>query len=57
MHVTIFAYLDPGTGSLLVQSVIGAVVGVGIFGRRVISNAGRRAKNLLTRTREEVTEK
>jgi hypothetical protein len=56
MHLTIFAYLDPGTGSLLVQSVIGAVVGVGIFGRRIISNAGRRAKNLITRSREEATE-
>lgn len=27
---SLFAYLDPGTGSFLVQIVIGAVVGVGV---------------------------
>lgn len=26
----IFAYLDPGTGSIIIQAVIGAVVGIGV---------------------------
>lgn len=29
----IFAYLDPGTGSLILQATIGVVVGAGIFFR------------------------
>jgi hypothetical protein len=52
--LTHFAYLDPGTGSLLIQSVIGAVAGIGIFGRRAISNASRRAKTLFTRSRDDI---
>jgi hypothetical protein len=27
----VFAYLDAGTGSLIVQSVIGAIVGIGVI--------------------------
>lgn len=27
----LFAYLDAGTGSIIIQAIIGAVVGVGIF--------------------------
>jgi hypothetical protein len=45
MHVlTQFAYLDAGTGSLIIQAVIGAVAAVGVFGRRTIGNI----KNKLT---------
>lgn len=51
-----FAYLDPSTGSLLIQSVIGAVAGVGIFGRRAITNAGRRARLFFAKSREEIEE-
>lgn len=58
MHVVFnFAYLDPSTGSLLIQSVIGAVAGVGIFGRRAIGNAGRRAKLFFSKTKEEAEER
>ena len=28
-----FAYIDPGTGSFLVQGVIAAVIGVGVAGK------------------------
>lgn len=31
-----FAYLDPGTGSLIIQSLIGAIAGVAVFGRRML---------------------
>lgn len=30
MGIDLFAYLDPGTGSFIVQALIGAAVGVGI---------------------------
>lgn len=31
-----FAYIDPGTGSLIIQSLIGAVAGIAVFGRRAL---------------------
>lgn len=46
-----FAYLDPTTGSLLIQSVIGAVAGIGVFGRRAIANTGRKAKTMFSRSK------
>lgn len=37
MHVAhFFAYLDPGTGSLIIQSLIGAAAGIAVFGRRTL---------------------
>lgn len=37
MHLLFhFAYLDPGTGSLIIQSLIGAIAGVAVFGRRML---------------------
>ena len=36
MHVlNHFAYLDAGTGSLIIQSLIGIVAGVAVFFRRI----------------------
>lgn len=29
-HLMIFAYLDPGSGSLILQAVLGGVAGVGV---------------------------
>ncbi|MEX2014753.1 MAG: hypothetical protein WD885_02355 [Candidatus Saccharimonadales bacterium] len=29
--MSIFAYLDPGTGSLVIQSIIGAVLAIGVL--------------------------
>jgi hypothetical protein len=34
-HVLYFAYLDPGTGSLIIQSLIGAIAGIAVFGRKI----------------------
>lgn len=40
MHLLFhFAYLDPGTGSLIIQSIVGAIAGVLVFGRRYITSA------------------
>lgn len=35
-HLFNFAYLDPGTGSMIIQAVIGITAGVGLFGRKAI---------------------
>jgi len=36
MHVlNHFAYLDAGTGSLIIQSLIGIIAGVAVFFRRI----------------------
>jgi hypothetical protein len=38
MHlVQHLAYLDPGTGSLIIQSLIGAIAGIAVFGRRILT--------------------
>ncbi len=44
-----FAYLDAGTGSLIVQSIIGVVAGVIVFGRRLIGNASHKASKLFSK--------
>lgn len=44
-----FAYLDPGTGSMIVQSFVGVLAGAVVFGRRVIMNAFRKVKSLFAR--------
>lgn len=34
---TAFAYIDPGTGALLVQGLIGALTAIALFWRRVMA--------------------
>jgi hypothetical protein len=39
MHiVSHFAYLDAGTGSLIVQSLIGIVAGIAVFWRKLLAS-------------------
>jgi hypothetical protein len=41
----LFAYLDPGTGSMLIQTVIGAVAGAAYIGRKwlaIVAATGKR---------------
>lgn len=46
MHIIVrFAYLDPGTGSLIIQSIIGIAAGVAFFGRRTFSSLGHKIKH------------
>jgi hypothetical protein len=33
----VFSYLDPGTGSMLVQSIIGGIAGIAYLGRKQFS--------------------
>jgi hypothetical protein len=44
-----FAYIDPGTGSLFLQAIIGAVLGGLFFFRRVITKASMKVKKVLRR--------
>ncbi len=48
-HLIHFAYLDPGTGSIIIQSLIGLGAGIALFGRRMIGSVGRKAKSLLAK--------
>ncbi len=41
---SLFAYLDPGTGSMLVQSLIGIIAGVGLFGRKALHSIRAKGK-------------
>lgn len=51
MHViTHLAYIDTGTGSLVIQSIVGVAAGVGVFGRRAISNFGHKVRNIFSKT-------
>ena len=47
----VFAYIDPGSGSLLVQALIAALVAVPIFFRQQIGRAVRAVRG----TRSEAT--
>lgn len=45
----LFGYLDPGTGSLAVQSIVGAAIGLAYTGRKTIANlVGRLRKKPTT---------
>jgi hypothetical protein len=48
-HLFNFAYLDPSTGSLIIQSVIGAIAGISVFGRNAIRNASGKVKQLFSK--------
>jgi hypothetical protein len=37
-HLFQFAYLDAGTGSLIIQSIIGLFAGIAVFGHRMKNN-------------------
>jgi hypothetical protein len=44
----ILAYLDPGTGSIIAQSVIGVLAGIGLFGRRLFMGLITKVRNLFS---------
>ena len=44
-HFFTFAYLDAGTGSMVIQSIIGIAAGVGLFGRKALTSIRSRKKN------------
>lgn len=45
----IFAYIDPGTGSLFLQAIIGVVLGGLFFFRRAITKVSMKVKKVLRR--------
>jgi hypothetical protein len=44
-----FAYLDPSTGSIVIQSLIGIIAGVTVFGRNAIQQISAKAKRLFSK--------
>lgn len=54
LHV---GYLDPGTGSIIIQAVVGVTAGIAIFGRRMVSNVSQKARSLFNRRRDEAEDK
>lgn len=50
-----FAYLDPGTGSLIIQSLIGVVAGVSVFGRNAIRTVSAKARTLFSKDDSQAT--
>jgi|GEM_PF-2463174 len=44
-----FAYLDPSTGSIVIQSLIGVIAGVTVFGRNAIMQMRIKAKRLFSK--------
>ena len=62
VHLFKFAYLDPGTGSMVIQSLIGVAAGVALFGRKAVNNVRSKfkhgSKNIRTaKTETKVTNK
>jgi hypothetical protein len=45
-----FAYLDPNMGSVVFQSIVGVVAGVGVFGRKLFSGLGQKVKGIFSRS-------
>jgi len=41
MHCLIVAYIDPGSGSLLLQLLVGSIVGLGLFFRHNLARVLR----------------
>lgn len=52
-HLFKFAYLDPGTGSMIIQSLIGVAAGVALFGRKALTSFRGRTKRKDTTTKKE----
>jgi len=54
----LFAYLDPGSGSLFIQSIIGIMLAGGVFFRRHISRFFHKTRSLFgKRSKDEQKEK
>lgn len=51
--MTTFGYLDAGTGSIIIQSIVGVAAGVAVFGRRALYSAGHRLKSIFSRSESE----
>jgi len=45
-----FAYLDPGTGSIVIQALIGVTAGVALFGRKTIGLLVTKFRSLFSKS-------
>jgi hypothetical protein len=52
MHiVSHFAYLDAGTGSLIIQSLIGIIAGIAVFWRKLLATFKLKFGSLFKKTK------
>jgi hypothetical protein len=49
-HV-VFAYLDPGSGSIIIQALIAGLVAIPVVFRRQVARGARAARRVLGRSR------
>lgn len=42
-------YLDPGTGSIIIQAVVGVTAGIAVFGRKAVGAVSSKARSLFSR--------
>lgn len=49
----IMAYLDPGTGSIIIQAVVGAAAGIAIFGRKFFGNITHKVRSIFSRKNDD----
>jgi len=57
LHIhSVFAYLDPSYGSVVFQSIVGVVAGVGVFGRKIFSGLGHKVKGIFSRSESSKSE-
>ena len=50
LKLIVFNYLDAGTGSIIVQSIVGVAAGIAVFGRRMLSGVGHKVRSLTGRS-------
>lgn len=53
MFLLKFAYLDPNTGSIIIQFMVGLIAGIALFGRRAFSIVGSKIKNFFKNNKKQ----
>lgn len=54
--MSLFAYIDPGTGSMIIQALIGAVAGIAFFSRSMIRQLMTKVRMTFSKSESQETE-
>lgn len=49
----VLSYLDPGTGSIIAQSIIGVIAGIGLFARRYFFGLVSKVRKLFSNPKKD----
>lgn len=52
---SLLAYFDPGSGSLVLQAIVGGSAGLLVFGRYLLSNFGAQLRSIRLAKKAETT--